>query len=47
MESILNVLISSDISDHLPIFHLASLSSNIDKVSENIKKYELQKNRQQ
>ena len=37
MESSLNGLIFSDISDHLPIFHLASLSSNIDNVSEKAK----------
>ncbi len=34
MESSLNGLIFSDISDHLPIFHLASLSSNTDNISE-------------
>ena len=37
MESSLNGLIFSDISDHLPIFHLASLSSNTDNISEKIK----------
>ena len=30
LESSINGLIFSDISDHLPIFHLASLSSNTD-----------------
>jgi exonuclease III len=34
IESSINGLIYSDISDHLPIFHLASLSSNTDDFTE-------------